>query len=64
MSTLKEQGTKAFQQKNFQSAVDLYTQALAENSTDHTILGNRSAANYQLKNYAAALADAEQCIVL
>ena len=47
-----------------QSAVDLYTQALAENSSDHTILGNRSAANYQLKNYTAALADAEQCIAL
>ena len=64
MSTLKEQGTKAFQQKDFQSAVNLYTQALAENASDHTILGNRSAANYQLKNYTAALADAEQCIQL
>ena len=62
MSTLKEQGTKAFQAKDFAAAVDLYTQALAENASDHTILGNRSAANYQLKKYDEALADAEQCI--
>ena len=64
MATLKEQGTKAFQQKDFANAVELYTQALAENSSDHTILGNRSAANYQLKKYDEALADAEQCITL
>lgn len=62
MSTLKEQGTKAFQAKDFQSAVDLYTQALVENPSDHTILGNRSAANYQLKKYEDALSDADQCI--
>ena len=64
MSSFKEQGTEAFKQKNFQGAVDLYTQALGENATDHTILGNRSAANYQLKKYDDALADADQCISL
>ena len=64
MTTFKEQGTKAFQARDFESAVNFYTQALEENPSDHTILGNRSAAKYQLKNYDDALADAEQCISL
>jgi len=64
MSTFKEQGTAAFQARDFQTAIDLYTQALGDNATDHTILGNRSAANYQLKNYEAALTDAEECITI
>jgi len=62
MSTFKDQGNAAFKAKDFQAAVDAYSQAITENPTDHTIIGNRSAANYQLKNYTEAMTDAEKCI--
>ena len=64
MSTFKEQGNKAFQAKDYAGAINFYGQALAENPADHTILGNRSAAFYQLKQYDNAMADANQCIAL
>ena len=59
MSTFKDQGNAAFKTKDFQGAIDNYEKALVENATDHTILGNRSAAYYQLKNYEKAQADAQ-----
>lgn len=59
MSDFKGQGNKAFQAKDFQAAINFYGQALAENASDHTILGNRSAAYYQLKQYADAMKDAD-----
>ena len=42
--SFKEQGNQAFKEKDFPKAIELYTQASAENPTDHTILGNRAAA--------------------
>lgn len=62
MTSLKEQGTAAFKAKEFDKAIDLYTQAITENPTDHTLFGNRSAARYSLKNFEEALDDAEKCI--
>ena len=51
MSSFKDQGNAAFKNKDFQGAIDLYSQAVDQTPTDHTILGNRSAAYYQLKKY-------------
>ena len=62
MSTFKDQGNNCFKTKDFAGAIDFYTQALGESATDHTIMGNRSAAYYQLKKYEEALTDAEKCI--
>ena len=64
MSTFKDQGNNCFKNKDFAGAIDFYGQALEANATDHTILGNRSAAHYQLKQYEEALTDAEKCIEL
>jgi Flp pilus assembly protein TadD len=51
MSTPKEQGTQEFKAKNFEKAIEFYTQAISENPTDHTIYGNRSASYHNLKKY-------------
>ncbi len=62
MATFKDQGNAAFKNKDFASAVSLYTQALAETPSEHTILGNRAAAYHNMQKYQEALADAEKCI--
>ena len=62
MATAKEQGTAMFKAKNYQAAIQLYTQAITENPNDHTIYGNRSAAYHNTKNFVDALADGEKCI--
>ena len=62
MSTFKDQGNNCFKTKDFAEAIDFYTQALGETPEDHTIMGNRSAAYYQLQQYDEALIDAEKCI--
>lgn len=62
--TLKEQGNDAFKEKNFQQAIDLFTQAISENPTDHLIYGNRSASYYKLSQFEKALEDAEKAVEL
>ena len=58
----KEQGTQAFKEKNYQKAVEMYTQAIEENPSDHTIYGNRSASYCNMKQFKEALVDGEKCI--
>lgn len=60
--SFKEQGNQEFKAKNFEKAIEFYTQAINENPTDHTIYGNRSASYHNLKKYNEALADGEKCI--
>ena len=62
MATNKDKGTEQFKAKNFDKAVEFYTLALEENPSDHTILGNRSAAFHKMSSYDKALEDAEKCI--
>ena len=62
MSSFKDQGNQAFKAKDFEAAVSFYTQALTETPDEHTILGNRSAAYYSMKQYDEALNDAQKCI--
>lgn len=50
--------------KNYEKAIEFYTEALDAAPTDHTILGNRSMAYLNLKQNDKALIDAEKCITL
>ena len=64
MTSFKDQGNAAFKAKDYDTAIEFYTKALTETPEEHTIMGNRSAAFYQLKNYDLALTDANMCIEL
>ncbi len=55
MSTQKELGTKCFQEKKFQEAIDHFTHAINENPSDHTLYSNRSACYYNLNKFGEAL---------
>ena len=62
MSTPKELGNEQFKAKNFEKAIEFYTQAIEQNPSDHTIYGNRSASFHNLKRFDMALADGEKCV--
>ncbi len=57
---LKNQGNKAFQAKDYDTAIDLFSKALELDHQNHVLYSNRSAAKAGKKQYAAALEDAEQ----
>ncbi|KAF7354943.1 Heat shock protein sti1 [Mycena sanguinolenta] len=61
---LKDQGNKAFTAKDYDKAIDLFTQAIALDPTNHVLFSNRSAAHSGKKQWEDALKDAEQCIVV
>jgi tetratricopeptide (TPR) repeat protein len=54
-------GNESFQNKNFEKARDLYTQAL-ELEKNHVYYSNRSAANFELGEFEESLKDAEDAI--
>jgi tetratricopeptide (TPR) repeat protein len=60
---LKDKGNKAFQAKDYDTAIELFTQAIALDSQNHVLYSNRSAARAGKKQWDAALEDAEQVIV-
>ena len=62
--SFKDQGNQAFKDKDFAKAIEFYTQASQENPSDHTILGNRSAAYLNLGQFENAAKDADTCISL
>ena len=64
MSSFKDQGNAAFKNKDYQAAVNFYSQALGDAPNDHTILGNRAAAYHNMQKYSDALLDAEKCIAI
>jgi len=59
---LKDQGNKAFQAKDYDRAIDLFSQAIALDPNNFVLFSNRSAAKAGKRQYSAALEDAEQCI--
>ncbi|KAJ7179516.1 activator of Hsp70 and Hsp90 chaperone [Mycena filopes] len=61
---LKDQGNKAFAAKDYDKAIDLFTQAIAIDPKNHVLFSNRSAAYAGKKQWADALTDAEQCVVV
>ncbi|KAF5357580.1 hypothetical protein D9758_007450 [Tetrapyrgos nigripes] len=63
-NALKDQGNKAFAAKDWDKAIDLFTQAIAVDPQNHVLYSNRSAAYSGKKDWAAALKDAEQARLL
>lgn len=59
---LKAQGNKAFTSGDFPAAISLFSDAIELAPSNHVLYSNRSAAQAALKNYDAALTDAEKCI--
>ncbi|XP_037072255.1 stress-induced-phosphoprotein 1-like [Pollicipes pollicipes] len=59
---LKKQGNAATAAGNHQEAVRLYSEAIQADPTNHVLWSNRSAAHASLKQYEAALSDAEKAI--
>ena len=56
---LKDQGNKAFQAKDYDVAIDLFTKAIELDPQNHVLFSNRSAAKAGNKQWTAALEDAE-----
>ncbi|KAF5393583.1 hypothetical protein D9757_000397 [Collybiopsis confluens] len=61
-NTLKDQGNKAFAAKDWDKAIDLFSQAIDIDAKNHVLYSNRSAAYSGKKEWSAALKDAEKCI--
>ena len=62
MATQKELGTKAFTAKEFDKAIEHFTNAINENPHDHTLFSNRSACYYNKNDFENALKDGDKCI--
>ena len=60
VNTLKDQGNKAFQAKDYDTAIDLFSKALELDPNNFVLWSNRSAAKAGKRDYPAALEDAEQ----
>mmetsp|Transcript_17128 Transcript_17128/g.17015 ORF Transcript_17128/g.17015 Transcript_17128/m.17015 type:complete len:575 (+) Transcript_17128:2-1726(+) len=60
----KERGNAAFQQKNYQEAIECFTKALEFTPNDHVFYSNRSACYASLEQYDKALEDAVKCVQL
>jgi len=61
-NTLKDQGNKAFAAKDWDKAIDLFSQAIAIDGKNHVLYSNRSAAYAGKKDWSLALKDADKCI--
>ncbi|KAJ7162631.1 activator of Hsp70 and Hsp90 chaperone [Mycena crocata] len=61
---LKDLGNKAFAAKDYDKAIDLFTQAIAVDPKNHVLYSNRSAAYAGKRQWPDALTDAEQCVVV
>ena len=59
-AALKDQGNKAFAAKRYDEAIEIFTQAIALDPSNHVLYSNRSAAKAGKKMWAEALADAEE----
>ncbi|KAK2466395.1 hypothetical protein APHAL10511_002037 [Amanita phalloides] len=64
VNALKDSGNKAFSAKDYDKAIDFFSQALAIDPTHHVLWSNRSAAHAGKKQWPDALSDAEECIRL
>ncbi|KAK5289109.1 Hsp90 cochaperone, partial [Cryomyces antarcticus] len=57
---LKAEGNKLFAEKDFQGAVEKFTQAIEAEPTNHVLYSNRSGAYASLKDFDKALEDANK----
>jgi len=61
---LKTKGAKAYQRKDFKTALELFSKAIEETPEDYKLYSNRAATHYFLNAYAESLQDAKKCIEL
>ncbi|KAG8821708.1 Hsp90 cochaperone [Serendipita sp. 399] len=61
---LKQKGNAAFAAKEWDSAIDLFGQAIALDPSNHVLYSNRSAAYAGKKDWDNALVDADKCVSL
>lgn len=61
-NTLKDLGNKAFQAKDYDKAIQLFSQAITLDPSNHVLYSNRSAAKAGKKLYSDALEDADKCV--
>lgn len=57
---MKDLGNKAFAAKDYDTAIDLFSKAIALDSKNHVLWSNRSAAKAGKKDWHGALVDAEE----
>lgn len=60
VNDLKAKGNKAFAAKNYDGAIEFFSQALELDPNNHVLFSNRSAAHAGKKEWDAALEDAEK----
>lgn len=48
---IKEQANKKFQENHLTEAIELYTEAIEHNSTNHVLYANRAFCHIKLENY-------------
>ena len=61
---LRLQGNQAVQKKNYEKALDLYTQAIEMCSSDHRLFSNRALCYLKLGRPEEALEDSDRCLQL
>eukprot|EP00522_Entomoneis_paludosa_P007214 CAMPEP_0172450224 /NCGR_PEP_ID=MMETSP1065-20121228/8661_1 /TAXON_ID=265537 /ORGANISM="Amphiprora paludosa, Strain CCMP125" /LENGTH=572 /DNA_ID=CAMNT_0013202001 /DNA_START=227 /DNA_END=1945 /DNA_ORIENTATION=+ len=61
-SEVRDQGNKAFQNGDYEKAIEAYTKAIKLNEKDHQSYSNRSAAYLKSGNAEKALADGKKCV--
>lgn len=60
----KEKGNKAFQNEDYECAIQLYSQGLEIDPDNYVLYSNRSAAYLKFDFKSKALYDAEKCVQL
>lgn len=63
-TALKDEGNKAFQAKDYDKAIELFSKAIDIEPENFVLWSNRSAAKAAKKRYDAALEDAEKVFSL
>jgi tetratricopeptide (TPR) repeat protein len=64
VAACKDQGNAAFKAKDYERAIEMYTNAIAGDPNDAKLFSNRSACNLALGNAKKAFEDADRCVVL
>ena len=59
---LKTKGNAAFAAKNYDEAIDFFSQGIAIDPNNHVLFSNRSACHAGKQNWAQAVEDADKCI--
>lgn len=61
---LKDEGNEYFKKKEYEKAIDCYTQAISLEPNDHILYSNRSGSYLNLNKADLALKDANKCVEL